>query len=331
MEGNNELYVCVVQVEGGGVSGIQLFDFKRRKVRLYFHTQRSVFGMRTVYKVFNFRLPESKRIVEYKFKFFLGILAGNGYRRKENDIESMTDSPIKAFGKKGNRTFVAKTLLFTTFLWYNEPMDEKTQKIISALAEEFPNAKTELKFNSVYQLLVSVILSAQCTDKRVNEVTKKLFEVAPTPEKMTELSLEEVENYIHSCGFYHNKAKFILQMSHDLLVKYSGEVPSDLPSLKSLAGVGQKTANVVYAVGFGGQAIAVDTHVFRVSNRIGLACAKTVEQTERQLCEKIDNNLWSDAHHYILLHGRYVCKSQKPNCNGCVVNDLCDYYAKNHQ
>lgn len=222
----------------------------------------------------------------------------------------------------------AKTLLFAFALWYNFYMDDKTQKIISLLSAQFPDAKSELTFTSTYQLLVSVILSAQCTDKRVNQVTPALFAVAPTPQQMCELPTEEIEKLIHSCGFYHSKAKYIKNMSRDLVSRFDGKVPSDFNSLCTLSGVGRKTANVVYAVGFGGQAIAVDTHVFRVSNRTGLAKAANVEQTEQQLKERIDNTLWSECHHYLLLHGRYVCKSRNPQCSHCAISSYCDYFAK---
>lgn len=204
-------------------------------------------------------------------------------------------------------------------------MDDKTTKIIDLLSQEYPNAKSELVFDNAYQLLVAVILSAQCTDKRVNQVTKKLFDIASTPQKMADLPIETLEKLIFSCGFYKHKAMFLHNNALELLSKFNGEVPSDLESLRSLSGVGRKTANVVYAVAFNGQAIAVDTHVFRVSNRLGLAKAKNVLDTEKMLMQAIDKDLWSKSHHYLLLHGRYVCKSQKPNCSQCVVCDYCDY------
>lgn len=207
-------------------------------------------------------------------------------------------------------------------------MEQKIKTIIELLGKEHPNAKSELVFSSTYQLLVAVILSAQCTDRRVNEVTKQLFEIAPTAEKMVQLSQIDLEKLIFSCGFYKNKAKHVLSCSRDIIERFYGQVPNTVEKLKTLAGVGQKTANVVYAVGFGGQAIAVDTHVFRVSNRIGITDAKNVSETEKQLKNAIDEDLWSDCHHYILLHGRYVCKSQKPNCGECSVKDYCKYYSE---
>lgn len=207
-------------------------------------------------------------------------------------------------------------------------MDKKTQRIIEVLAQKYPNPKSELNFNNPFQLLVAVILSAQCTDKRVNMITPKLFERAPTPADMAQIPTDELESIIFSCGFYKNKAKHLKEMSQALIDKYDGKVPSEIEQLRTLAGVGRKTANVVYAVGFGGQAIAVDTHVFRVSNRLGLANAKDVLTTEKQLMQKIDQPLWADSHHYILLHGRYVCKSSRPNCAECPLTDCCDYFAQ---
>lgn len=204
-------------------------------------------------------------------------------------------------------------------------MNTNTQKILEILSQEFPNPKSELHFETPFELLVAVILSAQCTDRRVNAVTPALFAVANTPEKMANLPIEQIEDLIRSCGFYHNKAQFLKQASADIVSRFGGVVPNNLDDLRTLAGVGRKTANVVYAVAFGGQAIAVDTHVFRVSNRLGIVSAKNVLDTERQLQEAIPQNMWADAHHYILLHGRYVCKSQRPLCQTCVLRELCKY------
>ena len=204
-------------------------------------------------------------------------------------------------------------------------MTTNTQRILEKLSQEFPNPKSELHFKTPFELLVAVILSAQCTDKRVNTVTPTLFAVADTPEKMANLPIEQIEELIRSCGFYHNKAQFLKQASADIVHRFNGVVPNNLEDLRTLAGVGRKTANVVYAVGFGGQAIAVDTHVFRVSNRLGIVSAKNVLETEKQLMQAIPQQTWADAHHYILLHGRYVCKSQRPLCEQCVVKELCKY------
>lgn len=204
-----------------------------------------------------------------------------------------------------------------------------TQKILDTLAKDFPNAKSELNFNSPFQLLVAVILSAQCTDKRVNLVTPRLFEVAPDAKTLAQLPQEQIEEIIHSCGFYHSKATYLKQMSQDIVNRFGGEVPNNIDDLRTLAGVGRKTANVVYAVGFGGQAIAVDTHVFRVSNRLGIANAKNVLDTEKQLMQAIPRAQWADSHHYLLLHGRYVCKAQNPQCQRCSVKDFCKHYKEN--
>ena len=202
-------------------------------------------------------------------------------------------------------------------------MERTTEKILNELASLYPDAQPALQFNSPYELLVAVILSAQCTDERVNKVTKILFKEHNTPEKMLTLSQGELEKYIFSCGFYRNKAAHILSASHDILTRFGGEVPDTLEQLKTLAGVGQKTANVVYAVAFGGDAIAVDTHVFRVSNRLGIAEGNTPAKVEAGLNEAIPKNLWSKAHHYLIYHGRRVCHSQKPDCVNCTLNDYC--------
>lgn len=204
-----------------------------------------------------------------------------------------------------------------------------TQKILDTLAKDFPNAKSELNFHSPFQLLVAVILSAQCTDKRVNLVTPRLFEVAPDAKTLAQLPQEQIEEIIHSCGFYHSKATYLKQMSQDIVNRFGGEAPNNIDDLRTLAGVGRKTANVVYAVGFGGQAIAVDTHVFRVSNRLGIANAKNVLDTEKQLMQAIPREQWADSHHYLLLHGRYVCKAQNPQCQRCSVKDFCKHYKEN--
>ncbi|MCQ2398948.1 MAG: endonuclease III [Clostridia bacterium] len=200
---------------------------------------------------------------------------------------------------------------------------DTASKIISELSLYYDD-KPALKFSSVYELLVAVILSAQCTDERVNKVTEKLFKVYNTPEKMTTLTVEELGEKIFSCGLYKTKAEHILSASKDITEKFGGQVPDDLDSLRSLAGVGRKTANVVYSVGFGKNAIAVDTHVFRVANRIGLATAKDVLNTEKQLMAILDENCWSKAHHYIIFHGRAVCKAGKPDCENCQIKNLCE-------
>ena len=206
---------------------------------------------------------------------------------------------------------------------------DKTDKdeILAELERLYPDARPALEYKSPYELLVAVILSAQCTDERVNKVTDVLFKKYNTPEKMLTLSQKELEKYIYSCGFYHNKAAHILSASRDIVEKFGGQVPSAHEDLKKLAGVGQKTANVVYAVAFGGDAIAVDTHVFRVSNRLGLAHANTPEKTELQLKAAIPQSEWSKAHHWLIYHGRRVCHSQKPDCVNCTLKAWCEFYA----
>ena len=202
----------------------------------------------------------------------------------------------------------------------------KCEEILDILEELYPDAAPALKFRSPYELLVAVILSAQCTDERVNRVTAELFREHNTPQTMLLLSQEALEKYIFSCGFYHNKAAHILSASRDILEKYAGEVPSTLEELRTLAGVGRKTANVVYAVAFHGDAIAVDTHVFRVANRLGLAHGKTPEQVEAGLCAVIPKERWSRAHHLLIFHGRRVCHSRRPDCEHCAVAPFCEWF-----
>ena len=189
----------------------------------------------------------------------------------------------------------------------------KVKGVLDELARLYPDAVPALKFNSAYELLVAVILSAQCTDER---------------EKMITLTQEELEKFIFSCGFYRNKAAHILSASRDILDKFGGEVPSTLEEMRTLAGVGQKTANVVYSVWFGGDAIAVDTHVFRVSNRLGISEGKTPAKVEEGLCEALPKEIWSKAHHYLIYHGRRVCHSQKPDCTSCTLKKFCKFYNK---
>ena len=199
-------------------------------------------------------------------------------------------------------------------------------KIIEKIDEIYENPKCELNYSSNYELLVAVILSAQCTDKRVNLVTNELFKEYNTPEKMVTLSQESLENIIRPCGFFHNKASHILSCSKELLEKYNGEIPSNKEELKSLAGVGEKTANVVLSTAFNVPAIAVDTHVFRVSNRLGLASSNDVFKTQKQLEQVIPVDKWIKFHFALVLHGRYVCKALSPDCKNCKLNNLCKFY-----
>lgn len=205
-------------------------------------------------------------------------------------------------------------------------MDLKTKEIEEGLDRLFPSPKCELNYKNNYELLVAVILSAQCTDKRVNIVVGELFKKYDTPQKMLTLTQEELEEKIHSCGFYHNKAKNILSMSRDLIDKFNGEVPQDLEQLQTLAGVGRKTANVVYSEAFGGDAIAVDTHVLRVSNRLALASTDDPYKCELALMKTFDKSKWGKLHLQMVLFGRYICKAQKPLCQECPFTKICKYY-----
>ena len=196
------------------------------------------------------------------------------------------------------------------------------KKIVEKLSGVFSD-KPALEFSTPYELLIAVILSAQCTDERVNKITRVLFKDYNTPEKMLSLTQEELEKYIYSCGLYKSKAEHIQKASKDILEKFNGQVPSDLEDLRTLAGVGRKTANVVYSVAFKGDAIAVDTHVFRVSNRIGLVKADNVLQTEKGLMKILEQSDWSRAHHYLIYLGRSFCKASKPDCENCPINEYC--------
>ena len=203
---------------------------------------------------------------------------------------------------------------------------DKCEITLSYLKSLFPNAKCELNFSSAFQLLVAVILSAQCTDARVNKVTPKLFEKYPTPEKLALAEQQDIEKLIFSCGFYHNKSKNLIACSKDIVQNFGGEVPNALESLQTLAGVGRKTANVVYSLYFGGDAIAVDTHVFRVSNRLGIAQGETPFDVEKQLMEHFDKSEWSNLHYMLVLFGRYHCKAKNPNCQNCGLKHICNYF-----
>lgn len=183
--------------------------------------------------------------------------------------------------------------------------------------------KCELNFSTNFQLLVAVILSAQCTDKRVNMVTNELFKTHKVPQDFVEISQEDLERRIRSCGFYHNKAKAIKSASLDIIKRFGGEVPNRFDDLTSLSGVGRKTANVVLAVAFGQDALAVDTHVLRVSNRLGLVKTKDPNKCELKLKEIFPKETWSKLHYQMVLFGRYVCKALKPNCENCVFNREC--------
>ena len=205
--------------------------------------------------------------------------------------------------------------------------EESRLRALKILSETYAGARPALHYNTAFELLVAVILSAQCTDERVNKVTAELFKQHNTPETMLALSQEQLEGYIFSCGLYRSKAAHILSASKDIVEKFGGKVPGGFAELKSLAGVGQKTANVVSSVWFDKDAIAVDTHVFRVSNRLGLARANTPLKTEEQLKAAIPQEDWSKAHHWLIWHGRRVCHAQKPDCPHCPLSAVCDFFA----
>ena len=198
------------------------------------------------------------------------------------------------------------------------------KKALASLKKAYPDVRPALIYETPFELLVSTMLAAQCTDRQVNKVTAVLYPLYNTPEQFSKLTVEELEPYIHSCGFFHSKAKNIIAMSKILCEKYGGEVPRDRDLLTTLPGVGRKTANVVVSNAFGIPAIAVDTHVFRVTNRMGLSDADDVLKTEQQLMEHIPEKDWSDAHHWLIYHGRQVCDARKPKCASCCVADVCD-------
>ena len=206
-------------------------------------------------------------------------------------------------------------------------INKKTIKIVlEILNETYAGVKCGLDFTNHYELLVSTILSAQCTDVRVNVVAKQLYEQYNTPEAMITLSSDELGEKIKSCGFFNNKSKNILGATKLLLEKYRGVVPNTMEELIDLPGVGRKTANVVLSNAFGIPAIAVDTHVYRVSKRIGLASGKNVEVVEQELMKNIPKTMWSDAHHFIIWHGRQICKARKPNCEVCPIAPYCEFF-----
>lgn len=191
-----------------------------------------------------------------------------------------------------------------------------------------PEPKTELHYTSTFELLVAVVLSAQATDVGVNKATSVLYPVANTPQAILALGQEVLESYISSIGLYRSKARHVMALCKMLVELHGGEVPAQREALEALPGVGRKTANVVLNTAFGHPTMAVDTHIFRVSNRTGLAPGKDVRAVEDKLLKVIPSEFMLGAHHWLILHGRYVCKARKPDCANCIVNDLCDYRAK---
>ena len=200
--------------------------------------------------------------------------------------------------------------------------------ILALLEKEYKGTKTALNYETPFELLIAVILSAQCTDVRVNIVTKRLFPKYNTPEKLGAVSQEELEGMIHECGFFRSKSKNILKTCNMLILEFNSIVPNNIKDLMMLAGVGKKTANVIVNIIYGVPAIAVDTHVFRVSKRLGLAKGKDTVDVEKELMKAIPKNKWGEAHHWLIWHGRKICKARKPLCSECILNEVCTFSEK---
>ncbi len=205
-----------------------------------------------------------------------------------------------------------------------QPGPARTAEIFARFQAQNPHPHSELAFSSPFQLLVAVVLSAQCTDERINKVTKALFAAYPTPQTMAQAGEKAILDHIKSVTYPNSKARYLADLSTQLVALHHGQVPDDLAALEALPGVGHKTASVVLAVAFGKPALPVDTHVLRVANRLGLVHnANTPQKVEKQLKALLPEDSWAHAHHWLLLHGRYVCKAQRPNCNQCFLADLC--------
>lgn len=205
------------------------------------------------------------------------------------------------------------------------------EKIFSLLEKDYPDAHCELNYSTTFELLVAVILSAQCTDKRVNRITPALFAKYSAPEDFASVPQEELEKLIYSCGFYHNKAKNIIAASKAIVKDYGGKVPDTFDGLLSLPGVGRKTANVVFSVGYGGDGIAVDTHVFRTARRLNLSQGKTPFEVEKDLMKAVPEGMRNRAHHLLIFHGRYRCKSRRPDCADCLLTEYCNYFKNKNE
>ena len=204
----------------------------------------------------------------------------------------------------------------------------KRIEILTRLRAQNPHPTTELEYNSPFELLIAVILSAQATDKGVNKATAKLFPVANTPQAILDLGLEGLKEYIKTIGLYNSKAENIIKTCRDLVEKHNGKVPESREALEALAGVGRKTANVVLNTAFGHPTIAVDTHIFRVCNRTNFAPGKDVVKVEEKLLKVVPKEFKVDVHHWLILHGRYTCTARKPRCGACIIEDLCEYKEK---
>ncbi|MGQ8364062.1 endonuclease III [Glaciecola sp. 1036] len=205
---------------------------------------------------------------------------------------------------------------------------QKRLEILTRLRDNNPNPTTELNFSSPFELLIAVILSAQATDVGVNKATDKLFPVANTPEAIYALGLEGLKDYIKTIGLFNSKAKNVLETCRILMTQYNSQVPEDRAALEALPGVGRKTANVVLNTAFGWPTIAVDTHIFRVSNRTKFAMGKNVDQVEQKLLKVVPAEFKVDVHHWLILHGRYTCVARKPRCGSCIIEDLCEFKDK---
>jgi endonuclease-3 len=205
---------------------------------------------------------------------------------------------------------------------------EKRVEILSRLRTENPNPKTELKYHSDFELLISVILSAQATDVSVNKATGKLYAVANTPETIAALGLLKLKSYVKTIGLYNTKAANIIKTCRILSTEHNSEVPRTREALEALPGVGRKTANVVLNTAFGEPTMAVDTHIFRISNRTRFAPGKNVLQVEKKLLKVIPDEFIRDSHHWLILHGRYICTARKPRCAACIISDLCEFKTK---
>ncbi len=207
----------------------------------------------------------------------------------------------------------------------------KRRAIFERLRQANPRPTTELNYHSPFELLIAVILSAQATDKGVNKATEKLFRVANTPAAILKLGEEGLKHYIKTIGLYNTKAKNIIRTCETLVRQYNGRVPDRRSALEALPGVGRKTANVILNTAFGQPTIAVDTHIFRVCNRTGLAPGKTVLEVEKKLLKVVPEEFKHDAHHWLILHGRYTCVARKPRCGSCIIEDLCEYDSKREE
>ncbi|HAT4459865.1 TPA: endonuclease III [Legionella pneumophila] len=206
---------------------------------------------------------------------------------------------------------------------------QKSQEIFKRFQEQNPHPTTELQYSTPFELLIAVMLSAQATDVSVNKATAKLFPVANTPQALLDLGLDRLKDYIKSIGLYNSKAQNIMKTCAILIDQHEGQVPGQREALEALTGVGRKTANVVLNTAFGQPTIAVDTHIFRVANRIGIAKGNAPLAVEQELLKKVPREFLHDAHHWLILHGRYVCTARKPHCKTCIIEDLCEYKDKN--